>query len=81
MTDERPIQRRFAAQGVGFNQRSRTTGQVKMKSIIATAILTVAFLATPGLMPRHATKQMHAANDGNITIVSKTSAFPVKVSG
>jgi hypothetical protein len=54
---------------------------MKMKSIVATAILTVAFLATPGLMPRHAAKQMQAANDANITIVSKTSAFPVKVSG
>jgi hypothetical protein len=52
-----------------------------MKSIIATAILTVAFLAAPGLMPRHAVKQVQAANDANITIVSKTSAFPAKVSG
>ncbi len=52
-----------------------------MKSIIATAILALAFLAAPGVMPRHATKQMQAANDSNITIVSKTSSFPAKVSG
>jgi hypothetical protein len=52
-----------------------------MKSIIATLTLTAVFLAAPGLMPRHAAKQLQAANDQNITVVSKTSAFPVKVSG
>jgi hypothetical protein len=52
-----------------------------MKSIIATAILTVAFLSAPGLLPRHAAKQVQAVNDHNVTVMSKTSAFPAKVSG
>jgi hypothetical protein len=50
-----------------------------MKSIIATAILTVAFLTAPGLLPRQNAQPVQIVSE-NVTVVSKTSAYPVKLS-
>jgi hypothetical protein len=49
-----------------------------MKSIIVTAILTLAFLTAPGLLALQKAKPVQVASD-NITVVPKTSAYPVKL--
>jgi hypothetical protein len=52
-----------------------------MKSIIATMLMTVLFLSVPGLLQRQAAKPAQVASQENVTVVTKTSAFPVKIAG